>query len=94
MSGKSVSKAFHYKLHGRHDEISLHISRAEAIKLIQGIRCKLKQRQSKGHREYFILHAHKARIWHRLTVTHHSASRRHGAARLDAVHAQKPWVTA
>jgi hypothetical protein len=37
MSATKDGKAFHYKLHGRHDEISLHISRAEALKLIAGL---------------------------------------------------------
>jgi hypothetical protein len=86
-------KPFHYRLHGQHGEISLHISRAEALKLIAGISCQLKKRRSKGHTEYFILHAHKARVWHRLSITHHSASRRHAGARLDAIHAARKWVT-
>jgi hypothetical protein len=87
-------KPFHYRLHGRYDEISLHISRSEALKLIAGISCQLKKRRSKGHREYFILHAHKARIWHRLSVTHHSAHKRHADKRLDAIHTTRKWVMA
>lgn len=87
-------KPFHYRLHGRHDEISLHISRAEALKLIAGLTAQLRKRSAKGHREYFVLHAHKGRIWHRLSVSHHSAIRRHAGARLDAIHAARKWVTA
>ncbi len=82
-------KAFYYKLLGRRDEISLHISRAEALKLVAGISSQLKKRRSKGHTEYFILHAHKGRIWHRLSVTHHSAHLRHCAERAEA---KLPWV--
>jgi len=89
---KTSSHTFHYRLHGRHDEISLHISRAEALKLIAGLTAQLRKRRSKGHTEYFVLHVHKGRIWHRLSVSHHSAIRRHAGARLDAIHAARKWV--
>jgi hypothetical protein len=69
-------KTFHYKLHGRHDEITLHISRTEALKLLAGLTCQLQKRRQQGHREFFLLTAKRGHVFHKLTVTHHQAHMR------------------
>lgn len=85
-------KSFCYKLHGRHNEISLHISRTEALKLLAGLTAQLQKRRQKGHREFFLLTAKRGRIFHKLTVTHHAAHHRHIIKRVAEHDSQKVWV--
>jgi len=86
-------KSFHYRLHARHDAVTLHISRREALKLLAGLTCQLKKHRQKGHREFFLLTAHHGQVFHKLTVTHVDAHVRHITKRAAEHHAQKVWCT-
>ena len=87
------SKSFFYRLHSRHDEITVHISRAEAHRLIAKLSKQLCHKSARGHREYFLIHIHGARVYHKLTVTHHAAHHRQIVARLDRAISERKWAT-
>jgi hypothetical protein len=87
-------KSFHYRLHARHDAVTLHISRREALKLLAGLTCELKKHRQKGRREFFLLTAHRGQVYHKLSVTHVDAHVRHVSKSAAERHATKKWVTA
>ena len=93
MATRTVSH--HYSLKGRHPagEITLPITRAEALALFTKWMDTAKRHTRKGHRTLYIMHVHKAHFFDRLVIeTTHSRIRSHAEkhARADA---HKPWVT-
>ncbi len=79
-------KPFYYRLHSGH--ITVHVSRAELKALHKKIAKVLAQR-GRGHRSYYVGLAFKGRCFHRLTITHHSAHKRHATHKAEL---EKPWV--
>jgi len=80
----------YYKLHSRCNSMSVHISRREAQRILNGLTRVLKQKRSRGHREYFIMHVMRGVVWSNISVTHPQAHKRHCAARVEA---NRKWVT-
>jgi hypothetical protein len=84
---KHTKAHFHYTLHaGR--ELELHISRTEAERLVKRWAGALRKNK-RGHRTYFILHAHMGRTWNRLSVTTHAHAHRERKARESALPAHQ-----
>jgi hypothetical protein len=82
----------YYRLHSRCNSMSIHISRLEAQRLLNGLTKVLKQKRSKGHREYFIMHVMRGCVWSKISVTHPQAHKRHCAEHADRHNAQRQWV--
>ena len=77
---------FYYKLHSEH--VSIHLSRAE-MRSLQTKIAKALAKRSRGHREFWIGLCLRGRCWHRLSITHRAAHKRHAKERAEAT---KPWV--
>jgi hypothetical protein len=87
-------RPYYYKLHGKspNGEVTVHISRNEALKLIAGLANQLQRRQTRGHREFFLFHVKNGRMYNRLAVTHHNAHRRIANRRLQEQEEARRWL--
>ncbi|HWY20019.1 MAG TPA: hypothetical protein VNX26_02300 [Candidatus Acidoferrum sp.] len=93
MASRSVTH--HYSLKGRHPagEITMPITRAEALALFTKWMDTARRRARKGHRTLYLVHAHKGHCFDRLVIeTTHARMRSHVEKQAHA-DSHKPWVT-
>ena|ERR1700722_15229444 len=85
----------HYALKGRHPagEITMPITRAEALALFTKWMDTAKRHTRKGHRTLYIMHVHKAHLFDRLVIeTTHARMRAHTEKHAHA-EASRRWET-
>jgi hypothetical protein len=87
-----MKSLFHYHLsQGKHGEVRLFLSKAEATELYRKLGVALTAKRARGHRTYHVSLAHKGRIWSKLHVTSHAAHKRHCATTHPLPSDGYPW---